>query len=86
MGGENRREAVEAMLTKELKAFMKQMKNFPSVQRVEYAMALLTEKDAIKAEKIRTRFEKSAKRYPYPSEVQSERELMEIAREKAEHK
>jgi len=81
--GENRRETIEGMLTKEIKTFMKQMKTFPSVKRVEYAVALLSEKDTAKAEAIRKQFDKCAKRYPYPGEMRSERELMVIADEKA---
>ncbi len=77
--GENRPEVLETMYTKELKAFMKSMKTFPSVLRTEYAYALLFEKDTVKAEKIKAQFEKIAKKYPYPGDVQSERELMEEA-------
>lgn len=58
---------------------MKQMKDFPSVLRIEYACALLKEGDRAGAERIRARFEKLAGRYPYPGDVQSERELMDIA-------
>jgi len=58
---------------------MKKMKTFPSIQRTEYAYALLAEKDLAKAEKIKKQFEASAKNYPYPQDIQSERELMEIA-------
>lgn len=80
---ENRQEVLDGMLTKEQKKFMQQMKNFPSVLRTEYVAALLHEKKPDKAEKIQTQFEKCAKTYPYPSEVQSERELMQIAELKA---
>ena len=58
------------------------MKTFPSVLRTEYAYALLGEKDIDKAQKIKDQFEKCAKTYPYPSDIDSERELMEIAEEK----
>ena len=79
MTGENRKEIVDLMLTKEQKTFMKQMKNFPSVLRTEYVYALLCENDTAKAEKIRKQFENIAKTYPYPNDIQAERELMEIA-------
>lgn len=42
-------------------------------------LALLHDKDIKNAEKIKLLFEKCAKSYPYPNDVQSERELMEIA-------
>lgn len=41
--------------------------------------ALLGEKNKEQAEKYKNLFEKRAKSYPYPSEIQTERELMEIA-------
>lgn len=76
---ENRREILDEMCSKEQVKFMKQMKNYPSVLRTSYTYALLCEQDAAKAQQIRTQFEKCAKTYPYPKEVQSERKLMEIA-------
>ncbi len=48
------------------------------------AQALLAEGDAHKAEQIKARFEKTAKSYPYPGDVQAERELMAIALDKYE--
>ena len=78
MIGQQRREIVDAMLHKEQKQFMKAMKNYPSIIRTEYLYALLFEKDGRKSEKIKKQFEKMAKSYPYPSDIQAERELMEI--------
>ena len=43
--GENRRGTVDAMLTKPQCRFMRQMKDFPSVLRTEYALALLHDGD-----------------------------------------
>ena len=76
-------DAIEGMLTKEQKKFMKAMKSFPSVLRTEYALALINEKDASKAEKIRSEFEKCAGSYPYPVEAASERDLIALAERKA---
>lgn len=76
---ENRREVLDEMLSKEQIKFMKQMKNFPSVLRTSYTYALLCEHDEKKAKQVQMQFEKCAKTYPYPNEVQAERELMEIA-------
>ncbi len=78
----NCREAVDAMFSKEQKKFMKLMKDYPSVMRTEYAYALLCEKDKIKADNVKKRFEKYSKIYPYSGDMQSERELMKIAEEK----
>lgn len=77
--GENRRDVLDGLCTKEWKKFQTQMKNFPSVIRTKYAYALLSEKHVEEAEKIKAQFEKVAKTYPYPSDIQSERELIEIA-------
>lgn len=79
---ENRREVIENMLTKEQKKFMKSMKRFPTVLRTQYALALLFERDAAKAETIINEFEKVAKTYPYSQDIESERELIEIAKRK----
>lgn len=83
--GEGKREILDQLQTKEQKAFMKSMKNCLTVLRTEYAWALLGKKDEPAAVKILTAFEKAAKTYPYPSDVQSERELISLAeRKKAE--
>lgn len=76
---ENRKEVLEAFLTDGQKKFMTAMGEYPSVIRTEYAYALLCEQDAAKAEKFKNQFEECAKTYPYPVDVQAERELMEIA-------
>ena len=75
----NRKEILDEMLTKEQTNFMKAMKKFPSVIRTEYVYSLLALKDEAKAKEARALFEKVAKTYPYPSDIQSERELIEIA-------
>lgn len=80
--GKNRREIIENMMTKAQQKFMKAMKQFPSVLRTQYALALLSEKDTAKAETVKSNFEKIAKTYPYPNDIASERALMEIAEQK----
>ena len=82
--GENRSEVIKGMMTKEQKRFMKAMQRFPSVLRTQYVLALLSERDAAKAEMIKRDFEKTAKSYPYPHEIDSERELMRIVARKAD--
>lgn len=77
--GDARPEKLAALLTRPQKKFMKQMKKFPTVLRTEYVLALLRDADAVKAAAIREQFEKCARRYPYPSEIAGERELMELA-------
>lgn len=76
---ENRKAILDNMLTKNQTKFMKQMKNFPSVLRTQYVYALLHKKNHIVADKIKAQFDKCARTYPYPNDIQSERQLMEIA-------
>ena len=83
MIGESRKAVLDELLTKELWNFIKKMKKFPSVLRTEYVYSLLVLKDVNKAQKIKKLFEKVALTYPYPQDIQSERELMEIAEKKA---
>lgn len=80
---ENRRAVLDGMLTKEQRKFIKQMKNAPSVLRTAYAYALLQGKDPAAAAKYKAQFEARAKTSPYPGDIQSERELMELAEKKA---
>ena len=63
---------------KEYEKFVQSMKNTPSVIRSEYAYALLADKDEKKAEELLTRFEKVSKTYPYPREIEAERELIDL--------
>ena len=75
----NRKEILEGMRSKDQLKIMKAMGKYPSVLRTEYAYALLSEKDPEKAGKILARFEKCAGSYPYPCEIEGERELIAIA-------
>lgn len=76
------RQDIEQMLDKQQKSFMKSMKKNPTILRTEYAYALLLENDITKAEKIKQQFEKCAVSYPYTSDIESERELINIADER----
>lgn len=80
--GAGRPEIVEGFRTKDFEKGLRAMRSLPSVLRTEYALALLLEKDADKAEKILAQFDVQTKSYPYPCEVEGERELMKIARER----
>ena len=80
--GENRPEVLKAMKTPEQMKIMRAMKNYLSVLRTEYAYALLAKKDEENAKKILRVFEKSARTYPYPGEVEAERELIAITQNK----
>ena len=80
--GQCRIDVIEKMMSPEQIRFMKQMKSFPSVIRTEYVYALLCKKDYEKAEGVMAFFEKAGKKYPYPQDIESERELIEIANKK----
>lgn len=73
------RKTTDRLLDENQKKMMKAMKTYLSVIRTEFTYALLAERDTAKAEKLRKRFEKSAKAWPYPGDVRSERELLETA-------
>ena len=81
--GENRQDILQEMRTDEYKKLMQAMKDNPAVLRTGYAYALLAEKNHEKAEEISWQFEKQAEVYPYPQEILSERELMDIAASRA---
>ncbi len=81
--GQNRPQVIENMQSKQLEKFMKSMKRYPAVLRTQYALALLWEEDSAKAEAILREFDKMAETYPYPQEIESERELMQIAEKKS---
>ncbi|MBQ3006398.1 MAG: M50 family metallopeptidase [Clostridia bacterium] len=70
---------IDSLLNKAQKKFMKSMKSFPSVIRTEYALALLKENNIPKAKEKLADFEKCAKKYPYPADIEGERELFEAA-------
>ena len=80
---ENRPEVLEGFYTKEQQKFMKAMRAFPSVIRTEYAYAVLVEMNQNKAAKAMEAFEKVAKSYPYPNDINSEWELIHIVDDQA---
>lgn len=80
---ENRPDRLDRMLTKGQKKFMKAMKTYPSILRTAYAYALLAQKDEKKAKQIKETFQKIGRSYPYPSDWESEGELMALAEAKA---
>ena len=76
--GENRKDKIDEILTKDMKKILKARVNNPSALRTQYAYALINQKDEKKTEKIKKRFDKVIASYPYSGEAQSERELFEI--------
>jgi len=76
-------QAAESELDDALRKFMQAMKNFPSILRTQYATALLKDNDAKKADEILEHFDHIAKKYPYPCDIESERELILAAKQKS---
>lgn len=84
--GENKKEAIDGRMTKQQEKFMDSMKNFLTVIRMRFVYALLIKCDEKEAEKWEKRFEKLAKTHPHIADVESERELMNIAKAKYKNK
>lgn len=76
----DRQERLHALLTAQQKQFMRKASTNLSVMRTEYALACRENRQ--KADAIQARFEAYAKKCLYLADVQSERELIEIAEQK----
>lgn len=79
--GQNRPEVRSRLLTRQQEKHMKALDKSIGVIRTRYVLALLGDREPDKAASLLDRFEKRIRSYPYPSEVQSERELIEHARQ-----
>ncbi len=64
------------LLTKELKSFMRAMKNNPTILRTRYALARLADADESEASAVMELFERCAGTHPFPSDIESEREIL----------
>lgn len=78
MIGEGRKQQVEEILDNETKQKIKMLDTMPAIHRVWYAYYTLYEPDQKKAEKAKKDFEKLAVHYPYASDIELERELLQI--------
>lgn len=67
-----------------VKNYLKSASLYPTVVRTQYVFALLGKGNRSEAEKYKSQFARIAKSHPYPCEIDSERELMEIAEQRAE--
>lgn len=77
-------ELADSLAEKEHQQVIKAMKKNPSILRTQYALALLKEQDTAKAEKLLAAFEAAAKTYPYPQEIDSERDILRAIQATAE--
>lgn len=81
--GAGRSEVLAQLQTKEMDKFMKAMRNFPSILRVQYGLARLVEQDDAKSAALHKQLHKVLSNYPYPGEVDAERELLALLDAKA---
>lgn len=66
--------------TPEQKQFCRQMRSCPSVLRTQYAYALLARGNEPGARAWAEEFDRAVRSWPYPGDVTSERELMDLVR------
>ena len=83
--GENRKEVLGKYQTKDIEKIKKAMAKHMPVLRTQYVYELLNNRDEKAAELALEKFEKAAKNYPYSTDAESERELIEYARQRYEH-
>ena len=81
-----RREQISEWLDAPTRQIMKAMKKSITVLRIEYANALLIEKDAQKAEKVKAAFEKRLRKYPVLTDAESEKSLMKLVEQTHERR
>lgn len=79
---EHRFSDCDALMTKEQKKLMELLKDLPPVIRTQYAYSLLCKKDTEESDRILAQFEKCAKSYPYSVDIESERELIDLAKDR----
>lgn len=72
-----------ALKDKTVQQVMKSMKTYPSVLRTQYIAALLSEKNTDKTAAALAEFDRCAPRHPNPQEIESEQELIALAKEAA---
>ena len=79
IGDKKDKKEIGEIKDKKLIKEMKAMRGMLFVMRCEYAYALLYEENENKANEIRKAFDMAAETYPYVSEVEGERYLMDKA-------
>ena len=74
LGGD--RAGAEELRTKEFRRFLAAMRSNPSAVRTGIAAARLLDRDGSGAAALEEQFEKIAAAYPYPAEIEAEREIL----------
>ena len=75
---------IDSLNTPALDKYIRSTANYVSRRRLAYAYQLLYKKNLTIAEKCRELFEKTVKTYPYSSEIENEKEIMELIDQKRE--
>lgn len=84
--GQRRSDEIDHIYTKKLKQYIKATSSYVSRIRLMYAYELLVKQNEATANKQLSYFEKAAKTYPYPGEVESERETIDYITKLVEQK
>ena len=77
-------EEIDSLNTRELDKYIKATANYVSRRRLAYAYQLLYRRNITMAQKCLELFEKTVKTYPYSSEIENEKEIIELIKAKAE--
>lgn len=83
MAGEDQAR-IDAICTRGLQKFMRQMRRYPSVIRTGYAYASLRLRDSQLADRLLEQFQHCERTYPYQGDLEGERELLELVKVRAE--
>lgn len=75
---------IDSLNTRELDKYIKATANYVSRRRLAYAYQLLYRKNITLARKCLELFEKTVRSYPYSSEIENEKEIIELIKAKAE--
>ena len=78
------KEEIDSLLTPKLDKYIKATANYVSRRRLAYAYQLLYLKNITMAQKCLEVFEKTVKSYPYSAEIENEKEIIELIKERAE--
>lgn len=77
-------EEIESIHTKELDRYIKATANYVSRRRFAYAYQLLYKRNLTLANKCLEVFDRTVKTYPYSSEIENEKEIVELIKSKSE--
>lgn len=84
--GENREMELNKYFTEKFKKFTYAMKSYPTVLRMEYAMAIFRDRNLQKAKRLEEEFQKLKQSYPYPRELEAEEKLMKLCSDRIPRK